>query len=181
MTTIRCSTCSERWPLSYPRLHTCPHGYANTGAQVDPAPIPIPFPSPPLPQPPHPILSPTSRKYFLSQPAQSHPVPSPPSLQLFHRVEATKPTASRNESAEIFVVCKGFKSATIDPKFLDPKHVFKELEDTKEVTSPTQHNTTPHLPHLPHQILSNSHSVSPAHPFISLPVFPHPIPSHPTP
>jgi len=49
--------------------------------------------------------------------------------QLFHRVEATKPTASRNESAEIFVVCKGFKNATIDPKFLDPKHVFKELED----------------------------------------------------
>ena len=54
--------------------------------------------------------------------------------QLFNRVEATKPHASRAESAEIFVVCKGFKNAKIDPKFLDPKHVFKELEDTKEVT-----------------------------------------------
>ena len=48
--------------------------------------------------------------------------------ELFAKVEATKPHASRNESAEIFVVCRGFKSASIDPKFLDPKHVFKEIE-----------------------------------------------------
>ena len=48
--------------------------------------------------------------------------------QLFRRVEATKPSASRNESAEIFVVCQGFPKAAIDPKFLDPKDVFKEME-----------------------------------------------------
>ena len=49
--------------------------------------------------------------------------------KFFDKVEATKPIASRNVSAEIFVVCLGF----IAPKFIDEKlfsvnHVFKETE-----------------------------------------------------
>ena len=50
--------------------------------------------------------------------------------QLFKKVEATKPLASRQQAAEIFVVCQGYKNPSfIDPKLLDPKYSLKQIDD----------------------------------------------------
>ena len=50
--------------------------------------------------------------------------------QLFNRVEQTKPPSSRNVSAETFYVCRGYKAPKhLDPRFLDPKHAFAEVEE----------------------------------------------------
>ena len=50
--------------------------------------------------------------------------------QLFETVQAMKPNSSRSQSSEIFVVCLNYNAPkVIDPKLLDPTHVFKEVAD----------------------------------------------------
>ncbi|KAM0679331.1 AdoMet-dependent rRNA methyltransferase spb1 [Binucleata daphniae] len=55
---------------------------------------------------------------------------------LFENVEATKPISSREESAEIFVYCKGYKRPNnLDSSFFDPELVFKEVKNDISIAS----------------------------------------------
>eukprot|EP01054_Gregarina_sp_Poly1_P009841 Gregarina_sp_Poly_1__9840@NODE_632_length_7054_cov_68_751968_g483_i0_p1_GENE_NODE_632_length_7054_cov_68_751968_g483_i0NODE_632_length_7054_cov_68_751968_g483_i0_p1_ORF_typecomplete_len975_score222_87FtsJ/PF01728_19/7_1e53Spb1_C/PF07780_12/5_5e03Spb1_C/PF07780_12/1_8e04Spb1_C/PF07780_12/1_8e04Spb1_C/PF07780_12/7_2e49DUF3381/PF11861_8/1_8e28DUF3381/PF11861_8/4_6e03DUF3381/PF11861_8/1_2e04DUF3381/PF11861_8/1_8e04DUF3381/PF11861_8/1_8e04Methyltrans_Mon/PF14314_6/0_0008Methyltr_RsmBF/PF01189_17/0_25 len=52
--------------------------------------------------------------------------------QLFSKVQATKPQASRNVSAEIFVVCHNFQAPKrISPELFDLNKVFEHVEDAQ--------------------------------------------------
>ena len=50
--------------------------------------------------------------------------------QLFEDVQAIKPNSSRSQSSEIFITCLKYTNPDkIDPKMLDPNHVFKSVHD----------------------------------------------------
>jgi AdoMet-dependent rRNA methyltransferase SPB1 len=53
--------------------------------------------------------------------------------QLFNKCESSKPASSRSQSAEIFIVCQGYKAPdVIDPKFLDPKYALADVEKNSD-------------------------------------------------
>lgn len=55
--------------------------------------------------------------------------------QLFESVVSTKPLSSRDESAEIFVICTGYlKPNIVDQSFFDPSRVFEDVKQEKNAT-----------------------------------------------
>ncbi|CAN6327253.1 unnamed protein product [Urochloa humidicola] len=54
--------------------------------------------------------------------------------QFFEKVEATKPTASRSTSAEIYIICLKYKApAKIQPELLDIKHLFSVVPENNKL------------------------------------------------
>lgn len=63
--------------------------------------------------------------------------------QLFDQVTSYKPIASRSSSAEIYLICQDYLAPKkIDPRLLDPKFVFREIEEKKEAQSVMQRKKT---------------------------------------
>ncbi|XP_062180434.1 uncharacterized protein LOC133884872 [Phragmites australis] len=57
--------------------------------------------------------------------------------QFFEKVEATKPTASRSTSAEIYIICLRYKApAKIQPELLDIKHLFSVVPEKNKPRDP---------------------------------------------
>ncbi|CAI6000567.1 unnamed protein product [Closterium sp. NIES-64] len=115
-----------------PHLSTPPHASAYLHCNRINASLRIPLLSPPC-VPAHPTAPPPHRptaprhQVFRSQDYNALLFAL---KQLFGRVEATKPVASRATSAEIYVVCHGFKApARIDPRLLDAKHLFETVPE----------------------------------------------------
>lgn len=56
--------------------------------------------------------------------------------QLFQDVSVLKPKSSRSQSAEIYIICQGYlKPDKIDPRLLDPKHIFEMVEGDTTVAN----------------------------------------------
>ena len=59
--------------------------------------------------------------------------------QFFEQVIPTKPKASRDTSAELFIVCLQYKAPTmVDPRMLDPQYVFSDLDELTKKPLPNQ-------------------------------------------